>query len=319
MKKGNLFGMAVLAGLMLLVPRLADSHSGSGSCADCHTMHNSQNGAPIVPGGPQPRLLKYDCKGCHARTFNDANGRAATVGPYAPQVGPQVAGGGPQNSGGYFSVSGGATDATTHNVLDLVDLGARADSLIWGTTSPGGTFALKSGTFPVLTCEDCHDLAIGHAPANSARAGDATSSYRMLHRGAQYVKGTGDLYFESGAGQNVYDATYATSMDLFCATCHGLFHGMTNTDSIGDGSGAWIRHPTNVTTNGYGAGYIGNNKIVPVGDAGATGTNKVMCLSCHRPHGSSRPDMLRFNYNGIDNQAGDATVSLGCETCHGVK
>lgn len=314
MTRSNLLGMVFVAGLMLVTPRLAGAHSATGPCADCHTMHNSQDGAWVMLDGPQPKLLKFDCKGCHARTFNQANGRASSAGgPAAPQVGPQVAGGGPENSGGYFSISGAAADATTHNVLDL---GAPADSLILGTTAPGGTFTLKNGADPVLTCGDCHDLNIGHAPANSARAGDATSSYRMLHRDAQYVSGTGNFDFEAGPGQNLYDAA---SMNLFCATCHGFFHGLANTDSNTDGSGAWVRHPSNVTTNGYGDSYIGDNQVVPVGDAGGAGTNQVMCLSCHRPHGNSRPDMLRFSYNGTDNRAGDAIASLGCETCHGTK
>lgn len=317
MKYRRRSGVVLAAVVVLLAPRWAGAHSGTGACADCHTMHNSQDGAWIVTDGPQPQLLKYDCKGCHARTFNDANGRAATAGPYAPQVGPQVAGGGPQNSGGYFSISGGAADGTTHNVFDL---SAPADSVLLAngsTTAPGGLFAIENAVGsgePLLTCQSCHDLTIGHAPADSVRLGNASSSYRMLHRSGNYVAGTGDINYEAGAGQNVYDAA---SMNTFCATCHGNFHGLPNTDSVGDGSGSWIRHPTNVSTNGYGASYSGSDKAVPVGDAG--NTDQVMCISCHRPHGNARNDMLRFSYGGGDNLAGDVTASLGCETCHGTK
>lgn len=313
MKKRNQFRTVIVAGMLLLAPRLGGAHNGTGACVDCHTMHNSQNGDVVFSDGPQPQLLKYDCKGCHARTFNDANGRAANAGPYAPQVG-SLAAGGPLNSGGYFSVSGGAADATTHNVFDL---GAPADSLIIGTTAPGGAFALKSGANPVLTCGDCHDLSIGHAPVGSVRNGTANSSYRMLESNGIYVSGTGDSNYEaSGAGKNTYNAA---SMNLFCATCHGFFHGLTNTDSVGDGSGAWIRHPSNVSTS-----YGGSYKEVPVGTVDGTGTDvdgasRVMCISCHRPHGNARADMLRFSYEGTGNLAGDAIASLGCETCHGMK
>lgn len=317
MRQRHLLGLAVVAGAMLLVPGLVSAHSGAGACADCHTMHNSQDGLQVNTAGPQDNLLKFSCIGCHAYTTNlPATGRAdGSTGPAAPQVGPQVASSGAVLSGGYLSTGGGAEDGRTHNVADLFAVNTGADSLITSGNSPGGGFAIDDGSgAPLLRCESCHDLDIGHAPADSARAGNATSSYRMLHRGAQYVAGTGDLNFEAGGGQNQYNAA---SMNSFCATCHGTFHGLANTDSVGDGSGAWIRHPTDVTTNAYGANYDGSNKIVPVGDAG--NTNQVMCLSCHRPHGNANGDMLRFSYNGTDNIAGDLTASLGCETCHGVK
>ena len=314
MKLYRLRGLAVVVGLVLLVARQAGAHSATGPCADCHTMHNSQDGAMENLAGPQAFLLKLSCIGCHAYTTNLlATGRAdGTGGPAAPQVGPQVAGGGAQLSGGYFNVTGGAADSNTHNVADLS--GAVADSVLLAngaTTAPGGAFAIDNGSgAPVLRCDSCHDPAIGHATADSVRAGDATSSYRMLHRGAQYVSGTGDGIFEAGVGSNQYNAA---SMNLFCATCHGIFHGAAGTGS----SGAWIRHPTDVSTSAYGANYNGSDKVVPVGDAGST--DMVMCLSCHRPHGNANPDMLRFAYDGTSNLAGDVTASQGCETCHGVK
>lgn len=317
MGRNNTLRLVVVAGV-LLAPVLAMGHSGVGPCADCHTMHNSQNGASINASGPQNTLLKFNCIGCHAFGTNSPITGRAVSGIAAPQVGPLAGTSGAQLSGGYFNVTGGAADATTHNVADIP--GAVADSVMLGhgaTTSPGGSFALDNGTgAPVLHCESCHDLAVGHAPAGSARLGNATSSYRMLHRNAQYVSGTGDANFEVGGAteKNVYNAA---SMNLFCATCHGTFHGLLNTDSKGNGTGAWIRHPTDISTNGYGANYNGSDKVVPLGDAG--NTNQVMCISCHRPHGNANPDMLRFGYGGADNLAGDATASLGCETCHGVK
>lgn len=275
-------------------------------------MHDSQNGAPINASGPQDNLLRFNCAGCHAFGSNDpTTGRDAT-GVKAPKVGPGVVGA--QLSGGYFSVGGGVEDGRTHNVADLFSATTGADSLISGTTAPGGTFALDNGFgAPLLRCESCHDRAIGHAPADSVRAGTAASSYRMLGRNSQYVSGTGDLNFEVGLTKNAYNAA---SMNLFCATCHGTFHGLTNTDSNGDGLKPWIRHPTDVSTSGYGANYNGSDKIVPLGNIGAV--NQVMCISCHRPHGNANADMLRFNYGGTDNTAGDVTASLGCETCHGV-
>ena len=314
MKYPNLLGLATVAVAMLLMPNLVDAHSGTGPCVDCHTMHNSQNGI-ADPNGPQSSLLKFSCVGCHTLHDNGSNGRA-TTGVAAPQVFPLNIPPVVEISGGYFR-NGAGEHGMTHNVAELFVINTGADSLMTATgatTSPGGSFAINNGSgAPSLVCTSCHDQAVGHAAAGSLRAGTAVSSYRMLGRGGQYVAGQGDVDFEAGAGHNQYDAA---SMDLFCAKCHGLFHGAAGTGS----SGAWIRHPTEVSTNTYApANYTGLDKVVPVGNID---TNKyyVMCLSCHRPHGNANLDMLRFGYNnGADNLAGDAGASQGCETCHGVK
>jgi len=44
------------------------------------------------------------------------------------------------------------------------------------------------------------------------------------------------------------------------------------------------------------------------------GTDRVMCLSCHRAHGSPYLDMLRWDYNTMI--AADSTKSGGCFICH---
>jgi len=291
---------------------LAGAHSATGVCSECHTMHNSEDGTSVNPVGPQPHLLRSTCIGCHVRTQNAADGRAIT-GIAAPQVGPQVGLAGFMDSGGYFRDGGGAEDGMTHNVADIFGAGTGADSIL--TVAPGGVMLTDnlSGE-PVLVCIDCHDQTIGHSPADSVRTGTASSSYRMLKAfgAAQYVSGTGDLDYEAGAGINTYNAS---SMNTFCASCHGGFH---ENPVPGDGDtwsvalSAWIRHPTDVDASTYAQNYQGTDKIVPLGGAGVA--NQVMCISCHRPHGNNRVDMIRFTY---DSAAGDGSVSLGCETCHG--
>ena len=165
-----------------------------------------------------------------------------------------------------------------------------------------------------MTCLHCHDLTIGHAPADQPRTGIATSSYRMLKNfgAAVYVSGTGDIDFEDpgSGGQNLYDAA---SMNLFCASCHGGFHAGNQ-----GGPSPWLRHPTDVSASIAPQNYTFATSVieVPVDSA----TDEVMCISCHRPHGNANLDMLRFGYNNTtDNEAGDTTASVGCETCHGVK
>ena len=120
------------------------------------------------------------------------------------------------------------------------------------------------------------------------------------------------------------------TMTAFCCGCHGKFHQEQNI------SGEWIRHPSDAViedtgeyadafgANGTGIGSY--NPLVPVArpsltgwtapSAGVTlGTDMVMCLSCHRPHGSPHDDLLRWDYDN-DMIAGGGSNTTGCFACH---
>jgi predicted CXXCH cytochrome family protein len=116
------------------------------------------------------------------------------------------------------------------------------------------------------------------------------------------------------------------TMTAFCCGCHGKFHQEQNT------SGEWIRHPSDAVipdtgeyadafgANGTGTGNYDPN--VPVARPNLTilkstveiGTDLVMCLSCHRPHGSPYDDLLRWDYG--DMLAGGGSNTTGCFACH---
>ena len=121
-----------------------------------------------------------------------------------------------------------------------------------------------------------------------------------------------------------------------CAQCHGDFHNDAGTGT----SSPWIRHPTDIvlpTTEDkeyknynpdgdhfYSVEAPVARGIVPTGSSstvtiGGTGTDGaiVMCLSCHRAHGSPEPDILRWTYNGMT--AGIGENDTGCFTCHTTK
>jgi predicted CXXCH cytochrome family protein len=121
-----------------------------------------------------------------------------------------------------------------------------------------------------------------------------------------------------------------------CTGCHGNFHHKMNTgqgDSntvAGDVSGVWIRHPTDVLIPNEGeyAAYTTYNPLAPAAkqnlDAGmknsptvTPGSDIVTCISCHRPHGSPYPDLLRWDYDTCD--AGTANSACGCYACHTTK
>ena len=139
--------------------------------------------------------------------------------------------------------------------------------------------------------------------------------------------------YRGSAGGN---ETYTTlnnaqnpTVTAFCCGCHGEFH-------IQDESGSWIRHPSDAVipntagseyANAFGANGTGTgdyDPLVPVARPSlsvvsptvAIGSDMVMCLSCHRPHGSPYDDLLRWDYKG-EMIAGTTThAGEGCFICH---
>jgi|WetSurSiteA1Bulk_404760.scaffolds.fasta_scaffold04788_2 predicted CXXCH cytochrome family protein len=116
----------------------------------------------------------------------------------------------------------------------------------------------------------------------------------------------------------------------FCAGCHLDYHSW---DRYNGGAGrnrtdeGWLRHPagdTELPAYGEYAAYTVYNPQAPVSrsvlisgtvsSVVTPGTDRVMCLSCHRAHGSPYPDMLRWDYNTMI--AADSTKSGGCFICH---
>jgi len=113
----------------------------------------------------------------------------------------------------------------------------------------------------------------------------------------------------------------------FCCGCHGNFHQQKIND-------VWVRHPADAiiqdaleysTAFNAVAGVGVYDPQVPVARPDFTGwtipsgdvtlgTDMVMCLSCHKAHGSPYPDMLRWDYSEMI--AGDNTKSGGCFSCH---
>ncbi|MDH5299041.1 MAG: hypothetical protein OEV91_08480 [Desulfobulbaceae bacterium] len=337
----------------------------SGPCSNCHTMHNSQNGQPVVAAGAQPTLLNATCVGCHssatAETKITANGSVIpivynTVEPTTPLAG-----------GNFYWVTKNSNRG--HNCLSIP--GMVNDPDLDGKTpgQPGGTGG---------DCERCHarivDCTSCHAPKHHAGSGSAVVGkndgwYRFLNSSLHGhdlagVKGIEDSdwqYTMSASDHNEYNGTNNplgfddNSMSNYCGGCHYMFHGAQNTDSdpvswFCDNKSPWYLHPTHLALSQTAAGkeyHLYNtsddatagsfNPDVPVARnptrlsgmaasssqvyvaAGAAQGDQVMCLSCHRAHGSPYADMLRWDYQGMSaHNAGGATGS-GCFVCHTAK
>jgi predicted CXXCH cytochrome family protein len=173
---------------------------------------------------------------------------------------------------------------------------------------------------------------------------DAEGRFRFLdgHLGAEGrgVTGIEDPDWQatsSATDHNEYlgnevDLQYSRGMQVlgntmtgFCCGCHGFFHQEQNS------SGTWIRHPSDAvipSTGEYASAFGASSGTgtydpqVPVArddlSGGVSGIvtlddDMVMCLSCHRAHGSPYNDMLRWDYDGM---VAGSSGSGGCFTCH---
>ncbi len=360
MKKGILTLTIILATAMLMAifsgPAMAKV---TGRCDNCHTMHNSQNGASLDDGGPYETLLKGGCIGCHSHATETQTYSLGTS--TVPVV--NHTGGVPATylAGGNFYWVLNGDDAKGHNVYGL----ANQDAAITTTEgAPGDVNGSCGATSCHVTlaaettslggpggCQGCHLNVMHHADDGTGTKYVDTAAkgwYRFLsghmtggddpgvagieHSGWGPSNGT-----VGGTDHNEYlgvpvvktgSTTLANkSMTAFCCGCHGNFHVEQ------DSSGNWIRHPSDaVIPDTLGSEYASMsnsyNPEVPVarpaGFAGwvtgspsavaTAGTDMVMCLSCHRPHGSPNDDMLRWDY--ADMIAGDPLKSGGCFACH---
>jgi hypothetical protein len=176
-------------------------------------------------------------------------------------------------------------------------------------------------------------------------------SYRFCDR----IKGMEETDWEwagTGSVHNEYfGSTYNDSggspdkgtISFLCAECHGNFHDST---AIGGTGTPWLRHPTDIVLmsanrgtqeysryNDLAPGSNTYNIIVPVarGAVPSTPSNSVvttatdgtgaivMCLSCHRAHGSNQPDILRWDYTTMTSGGYPGGNNTGCFVCHTTK
>ena len=325
-------------------------------CVNCHTMHNSQNGATI-PGNSTTRgaLLNSSCVGCH--TGDNVVGAGArpvvlhtTIAAVYQATGTE--GGHNTLAGGDFYWVANGAGLKGHNVDGVV-------SVQLDRTPPGGNKTF--GPANPLTCagvNGCHGkgssssdivaMSQTHHAARPTQPLNGTSlimSYRWLHDGdVGYIAGYEDLDYElapPGPGDhNQYkgiargtDSDGTTSISHSCAGCHGDFHFGAANSGTSDGAGVlgvdpWIRHPVDfaMPTTGEYAGYGGGsyNVRTPVGrtdadtaaavyDVPGTGGSIVVCVSCHRAHGSPYDYSLRWDYK---NWPGGVGAYNGCGDCH---
>jgi hypothetical protein len=341
--------LAVAAAIVLTAApaaRAGEWHTGTTNvCTDCHTMHFSMQhdwvGASPVSTNPQPNgnwlsatgpnefLLKAPanqlCLACHdGQTF-------------APDVMGMNNNAAPANgrSAGALNTAGLGSPYETWKGHTLGSTAAPPgfDPAVVG--APANWYDPTTG----LECISCHaqhgpagayrnlaSYALG-AAATAARPTYAISTTNdptkdvWINIATGYTPNTGDpatfgpYYASANVSYNRNDATVGTTktsskMDVFCATCHGDFHGGPGDSAIGATAAVldgFIRHPTSQTTIGASgaAGYGGHSTLSRY--TGATTRVKVYasdrtgftdatpgCPTCHKAHGNQNPFGLVF-------------------------
>ncbi|HEX8949768.1 MAG TPA: cytochrome c3 family protein [Dissulfurispiraceae bacterium] len=334
----------------------------TGLCANCHTMHNSQNGSAVAKtgsgmgwngsgqltggsgGGPQVNLLVTNCVGCHTSTTNQtiitAGGSRVPI--VFNTVQPNYMSPGSSNAlaGGnfYWVRKGGGDDRMGHNVYGVSDADSRLAHAPGGghcTTYCHGTLVFSNITkpfdgTPVMDgCQGCH-LYPSHHSDNGIYRFLTGMSYNSTNHNTQYVAGVEDPDWEqtnSNTKHNYYKGTLAFAtiglsgqgISEFCGGCHDDFHGYGTSST---NSSPWIRHPTDISLpqtdeyNGYDPvnSYSVEAPVAWVDPSSPARSGAiVMCLSCHRAHGSPYPSSLRWDYTAMVAGGGG---SGGCFTCH---
>ncbi|MBI5409037.1 MAG: hypothetical protein HZA14_06695 [Nitrospirae bacterium] len=255
----------------------------TGTCSNCHTMHNSQNGAPMNlnnSSAPNKLLTKGDCLGCHG-TGGGNNIDPATG---APQVLHTNA---TDLAGGNFKYIETGGDNRGHNV---VELGNTEDTIPY---APGHIHQMNdySGFTVNVSCAGrlgCHGTRQkvngtysggnealkgthhGNVDGKLDTADTAANSYRFL-RGVKGYENMGTFKWQNKDADNHNEYLGATTpmnaifgctpchvgepptgsiepvnhtISGFCATCHRDFHIVPAIG--GDTTSPFTRHPTDV-------------------------------------------------------------------------
>jgi hypothetical protein len=257
----------------------------NGNCSNCHTMHNSQNGASVVRDGagtgwnsagnlsggsilatPQQHLLVSSCVGCHTSTTNQTIMTVSaskipivfsTATPTQPLAG-----------GNFYWVSQGSSyDSYGHNVYGI----SAQDSTL--TTAPGRTpGACGTSCHDTLAappslnnsykggCQGCHVFTSHHTDNNWYRflkSHGTTLTIPLPPSGindVDYVIGVGDPDWEYTTTSSKHNYYSGTNVDYVYGT--GLSNYQTITafcqgchgkfHGLLGGSSPWIRHPTDI-------------------------------------------------------------------------
>ena len=318
----------------------------TGDCEACHAIYPGMMEAP-EPGKPSQYVLKNVlCVNCHSN--NDRETIKILGGAKVPVIYNTAKPVDLLAGGNFYYVARDFGDRRGHNVDGITSTDARFNGVPPGYDNSSDPSIIGYNPEKPLACAGsnvCHGnrniedpfLAIlgSHHGDDSIIDGSTTSrSYRFL-KNTDRVKGVlgleDDEWNQHKSSQKHNE--YSPSIDVFCASCHGNFHGKQNTGK----KSPWFRHPTGdvLPKSGEYASY--NPGVTPLSerpdvrvynpdapvsrekvpkspsDEVTPGIDKVMCLSCHVAHSSPYESILKWDYDSIiTGEEGKG----GCFICH---
>lgn len=168
-----------------------------GPCADCHVMHNSQDGGEVVALEAETPLLKYDCLGCHSSPGSETVVEFS-AGCYAPIVLNHAYPGNPLAGGNFYWVEH-VGDEYGHNVVNpdhTLNYAPGSPTCGFGGCHAGlASIRYGAGPGPLFNpirsrgCIGCHDTRGAHHRKGLeypngyrlvGKPGDGTKGYRFL-------------------------------------------------------------------------------------------------------------------------------------------
>jgi hypothetical protein len=280
----------IILGFIIILFSLAlvvDYANASLRCADCHTMHNSQNGVPVATDDsgaftttPHGNLLISTCIGCHRGT-TQSNGSASIPIIYSSSAPTALFTN--TYAGGNFKwadTADGAYYPYGHNVKGLSP--AADNTAMYPPPGYGGTITTWTAS-EQLTCAGtygCHGNrgADGlttddyEATKGAHHADDTTidgltvgTSFRFLLGvlGTEMNTAPNKWAYNMGndthneykglttPAPNVSDTSPGTggSISGLCAECHGNFHSQPDRATATGTTSPWLRHPTDILLN----------------------------------------------------------------------
>jgi predicted CXXCH cytochrome family protein len=289
---GWIGGAALLAALVPAPVRGGDWHRASTlRCSDCHTMHNSMGGQPMrydQDAAPARALLRAEtatslCLACHS-------GRGPS--PSAPNV---------MTATNFDPIGGGFP-------TDLTDPLGHAHSL-----SATAAIPPYGSTAVVMDCGACHDIH-GNTGYRNLRPNPSTRGTAIQAPTVQ------QLIVANGVNPDqVYvraNVIYRSGSSQWCMDCHDQI----TTTHVSTGPTPLAAHPWDRTIGGGSAAGVTDlawwmtaipNRVPVQNTLGVPPPNdgdQVVCISCHKAHGSPNPASLIYG-DGL-------TMGSTCQQCH---
>lgn len=341
-----------------------DFATNSKGCGDCHITHSADVAKLLRAGSGGLATQTAFCLGCHGKLSPFDVKYGVVMKETAEDTSKDILserftwGGGHNSSNSNMSLAGGFNTSgdfkltaqayslipstSVHNVRGVGDAagsiaGVTTYDYVYGNTIPGGTGTLD------FECGSCHDPHLGGMYPDP---GDPTKNPRLLKKNI-LGRTNMQVVMEFNQPENL-PTKYTNGINNWCGSCHDIF------DTSALGASASPANELTTRTGYYKLG--GRTKYMHLFGIDVHDTTKhgfttdpftvewlalennasseqkeIMCLTCHRAHGSSAPWSNNWSrYTSYVDYDGSGTTATGqgsallrlperdvCYGCHG--